>query len=93
MSIQLGRAVVRAYLNIEGRPASPATTFFDATFRAGQAMDLAMRIRRQSRLTYEQVEIFAGLAGLRESDLRLWALTSLERAGMIDISRDTGGTM
>lgn len=87
----LGRAVVRVYLNVEGLETSPATTFFDATSRAGQAMDLAMRIRRHSRLSYEQIKIFGGLSGLRESDLRLWCLDALENAGLIEASKDTSG--
>jgi hypothetical protein len=87
----LGRAVVRVHLNVEGLETSPATTFFDATSRAGQAMDLAMRVRRHGRLSYEQVKLYGGLAGLRESDLRLWCLGALEKAGLLETSRDTSG--
>ena len=72
---------------------SPATMFFDATSRAGLAMDLAMRIRRHSRLSYEQVKIYGELAGLRESDLRMWCLDMLERAGLIEVSRDSSGAI
>jgi hypothetical protein len=91
MRIRIGRAVVRAYLNVEGQPPSPATAFFDATSRAGQTMDVAMRIRRQSRLSYDQVKVYAQLAGLRESDLRLWVLQALESADLIDVSRNVNG--
>jgi hypothetical protein len=85
----VGRAVLRVHLNVEGRPTSPATTFFDATSRAGPAMDLAMRIRRHSRLSYDQVKIYGELAGLRESDLRLWCFGALESAGLIEVSKDS----
>jgi hypothetical protein len=67
--------------------------FFDATSRAGQAMDLAMRIRRHSRLSYEQVKIYGELAGLRESDLRLWCLGALENTGLIEMSTDSSGAI
>ena len=71
--------MLRVYLNVEGRPVAPATTFFDATSCAGQAIDLAMAIRRHSRPSYEQVRIYGELAGLRESDLRLWCFSALSR--------------
>lgn len=67
--------------------------FFDATSRAGLAMDLAMRIRRHSRLSDEQVKIYGELAGLRESDLRIWCLDMLENAGLIEVSRDSSGAI
>ena len=89
----LGRAVVRVYLNVEGRETSPATTFFDATSRAGQAMDLALRIRRHGELTYDQIKVFGALAGLRESDLRMWCLAALEGAGLIEQTNDSAGTI
>lgn len=85
MSTDVGRAVLRVYLNVEDRPTTPATTLFDATTRAGQATDLAMRIRRHSRLSYEQVRIYGELCGLRESDLHMWCLRALENAGLIEV--------
>jgi len=86
----LGRAVVRVYLNVEGLPMSAATAFFDATSRAGQAMDLALRLRRHGRLSYEQVQLYASMSGLRESDLRLWCLPALVKAGLIDTTSREG---
>lgn len=87
----LGRAVLRVHMNVLGRPPSPAATFFDATGRAGQALDLALRIRRHSKLTYDQVKVYGKLAGLRESDLRLWCLRALEDVGMIEVARTSSG--
>jgi hypothetical protein len=68
MQENTGRAVLRTYLNVIGLPISAATAFFDATTRAGQAMDLAMRIRRHGQLSYEQLKVYGELSGLRESD-------------------------
>jgi hypothetical protein len=93
MSANLGRAVLRTYLNLEGLPVSPATALFDATSRAGQAMDLALRIRRHGRLAAPQLLAYAELTALRESDLRLWCLPALERAGLAEVVRDTAGAI
>lgn len=88
----LGRAVVRVYLNVEGLP-SATTAFFDATTRAGQAMDLALRLRRHGRLSYEQVKVYAKMSGLRDSDLRLWCLAALEGSGLLETTRRSGAVV
>jgi hypothetical protein len=91
MSSETGRAVLRTYLNVSGRPISPATSFFDATSRAGQAMDLALRIRRHGVLSFDQLKLYGELAALRESDLRMWCLKALEASGLIEVTRDVTG--
>jgi hypothetical protein len=93
MHANRGRAVLRTYLNVIGLPVSAATAFFDATTRAGQAMDLAMRIRRHGQLSYEQLKVYGELAGLRESDLRMWCIPALEGAALLEVVRDATGTI
>ena len=63
---------------------------FDATGRSGRAMDLAMRIRRHGRLSGEKLYAFAGLAHLATSDLVLWCIPELERAGLLEARRERG---
>lgn len=86
-----GRAVIRAYLNLRTVPLTPATVVFDATRRAGMAMDLAMRIRRHGRLSYGELAQFAALAAIPETDLRLAVIPALERSRMLEVSRDEQG--
>jgi hypothetical protein len=76
-------------MNLLNVPRSPATVFFDATFRAGQAMDLALRIQRHGRVSGEELRLFAKLANLAPSDLKLWCAKELEDAGLIDPRRNT----
>lgn len=89
-SQSLGRAILRVFLNVEDLPVSPATAFFDATWRAGKAMDLALRLRRHGRLSYEQVQVYASMSGLRESELLTSSLPALVDAGLIEITRREG---
>jgi hypothetical protein len=84
----LGRTILRAYMNLVGVPPSPAKVLFDATYRAGQAMDLALRIQRHGRVSGEKLRLFAKLANLAPSDLRLWCVRELERADVLDASRN-----
>lgn len=84
----LGRTVLRAYMNLVGVPPSPARVLFDATYRAGQAMDLALRIQRHGRVSGEKLRLFAKLANLAPSDLQLWCVTELEKADVLDATRD-----
>lgn len=87
----LGRSVIRAYMNIVARPRTPATVLFDATSRAGAGMDLALRIRRQGVVTAETLRTYARLANLAASDLELWWLRELERTHLIEVRRDKAG--
>lgn len=89
----MGRAIIRAYLNLRTVPLSPATVAFDATRRAGMAMDLALRMRRHGRLSYGEVSQFATLAAVPESDLRLAVLPALESARMLEVHRRDDGTV
>lgn len=90
---RVGRAVMRAYLNLRNVLPSPATVLFDATRRAGAAMELAMRVRRHGRLTYEEIRSFAALGGIAESDLTMWLLPTLERARLFTLLRSTTGQL
>lgn len=91
---RLGRAVLRAHLNLVPVADGPATVVFDAARRAGRAMDLAMRIRRQGRVEWPRLEAFGRIVGISEFDLRTWCLLSLEKAGVLEILRaDTGGAI
>ena len=85
-SVQHGRAVMRAYLNLRERPASGSRAVFDATLRAGAATSLAERIRRYGRLTYARLKTFANLAGIPESELRLVLMPLLRQCGLIRYS-------
>ena len=87
----LGRAVMRVYLNLLYVPPSPATALFDATQRAGAAMDLAMRIRRHGQVSHQELAAFARLGGTLESSLRLWLLPALESAHIVQVLRDERG--
>jgi hypothetical protein len=86
-----GRAVLRAYLTVQEARDGPAKAVFDATRRAGSTTDLAMRLRRHGELPYPAVTDFAGLVGMPESDLRMWALNALERCDVIELTRDQHG--
>lgn len=88
---RLGRAVLRAHLNLVSVPDGPATVVFDAARRAGRAMDLAMRIRRQGRVEWSRLEAFGRLVGVSEFDLKMWCLPSLEKAGILEILRGPEG--
>jgi hypothetical protein len=37
--------------------------------------------------------VYGALAGLRESDLRLWCLSALEMAGLIEVTKDAAGAI
>jgi hypothetical protein len=87
-SANLGRTVLRAYMNLSGIAPSPARVIFDATYRAGQAMDLALRIQRHGRVSLEELTLFARLAHLAPSDLQLWCVGELEKAGLVEARRD-----
>jgi hypothetical protein len=86
-----GRAVLRAYLTVQVGPDGPSKAVFDATRRAGATTDLAMRLRRHGELPFEAVVDFAGIAGMPESDLRMWALRALESCDMVEVTRDVHG--
>jgi hypothetical protein len=90
-SVRQGRAVLRAYMNVRLVPPSPVTALFDATRRAGAAIELGLRMRRNGRMSYRQVVHFAQLASIAESDLRLWCLPLLEKAQMVEVIRPDGG--
>ena len=70
-------------------PDGPAAVVFDASRRAGKAMDLAMRIRRRGEVDYATLKAFASFTGVSEFDLRTWCLPSLQEAGIIDILRSS----
>ncbi|MDQ3688631.1 MAG: hypothetical protein M3406_01070 [Chloroflexota bacterium] len=78
-------------MNVRTVPLTPATVVFDATRRAGMAMDLALRIRRHGSLTYGAVAQFAALAAIPETDLRLLILPALSNAQMIELLTDDAG--
>jgi hypothetical protein len=84
---RLGRAVLRAYLNLAGVPDGPATVIFDAARRAGKAMDLAMRVRRRGQVDLSELEAFARFVGMSTFDLRTWCLPSLEAASVVELRR------
>jgi len=84
---QIGRAVIRLYLHARTFSLSLETVALGVTIKAGRAMDFAERIRRRgSELSHNQIITFARLVGLDESDLRLFALPTLRRAGVIEYS-------
>jgi hypothetical protein len=88
---QIGRAVIRLYYHARTFPPSLETVVLGTTIKAGRFMDFAERIRRRgSELSHDQITTFARLVGLDESDLRLAALPTLKRAGVLDYSI-TGG--
>lgn len=91
-SVQHGRAVLRTYLNVRERPAGPARAVFDATLRAGSATMLAESIRRYGTLAYAEMQRFAQLRGVPESELRLTLLPLLAGAGLIAVSVAPDGT-
>ncbi|MGE0026760.1 MAG: hypothetical protein AB7O78_03120 [Thermoleophilia bacterium] len=72
-------------------PLGPATVPLDASRRAGQAIDLALRIRRHGRVSIEGAATFAALAGISAADLRLLVLPLLEHGGMVALERDAAG--
>lgn len=86
---RLGRAVLRAYLNLASFPDSPTTVLFDATRRAGKAMDLALRVRRRGQIDRGELVAFARFAGMGPFDLDSWCLQSLEDAGIVELRRAT----
>lgn len=92
-SARIGRAVLRAFLNVQAVPPSTATVVFDATKRAGAATDLALRIRRFGRLAYRHLLSFAELALIAESDLHLWCLPALEAVEALQVIRDPAGNI
>lgn len=85
-----GRAILRAYLNLRERPASPSRAIYSSTLRAGAAISLAERIRRYGRLSYAQLLSFAELGGVTEWELRLSLLPPLKDAGLVVFTGDLG---
>lgn len=82
---QIGRAVIRLYYHAGTRPISPEIVMLGAAIKAGRFMEFAERIRRRgSELSHNQIIVFANLVGLDESDLRLVALPTLKRVGVLD---------
>jgi hypothetical protein len=79
-----GLAVLRAYLNLREVRPGPAHAALDATWRAGRTADLALRMRRHSRLPYRAIEAFGQLISLSPSELSLWALPTLRNLQVID---------
>src|SRR5439155_18834486 len=88
-----GLAVLGVYLNLRESVLGPAFTTFDASWWAGRATDLALRIRRYGRLTYEAVEQFARLVALPPSDLVLWALPTMRQLGIVDYTTRPDGSI
>jgi len=78
-----GRAVLRTYVNLKERNALQSRAVFDATWRAGAAIELAERVRRHERLSYRRLKKFAEIQGVPESELRLALLPLLTRAGLL----------
>ena len=88
---QIGRAVIRLYQHARTFPVSLVTAVLGTTIKAGRYMDFAERIRRRgSELSHNQITTFARVVGIDESELRLAALPTLKRAGVLDYSI-TGG--
>src|SRR5690349_2401572 len=85
-----GRVLVGAYLTAREGPPGPAQALLRATMRAGQATDLAMRIRRHGRLNGPDVVAFAALCGLGSADVNDWVLDALAAADMVDVERQQG---
>jgi hypothetical protein len=79
-----GLAVLRTYANLRIVPASPAHATLDATWRAGRAADLSLRMRRHGRLSFAAVEGFGRLVALSATDLVAWVLPALRQLGIID---------
>jgi hypothetical protein len=86
-----GLAILRLYANLLVVPPGPAHATLDTTWRAGRTADLALRIRRQNRLSFAAVEHFGQLIALSRADLISWSLPSLDSLGIIDYSVDAEG--
>jgi hypothetical protein len=87
-----GLAVLRVYANLRAVPPGAAHANLDATWRAGRAADLALRIRRQGSLPYAAVRSFGELIALSPKDLVDWALPGLTEVEVIDYSAAADGT-
>lgn len=87
-----GLAVLRVYANLKASAPCPAHVTLDTTWRAGRASDLALRIRRQRRLTFEAIKSFGELVMLSPPDLTDWALPSLSAVEIVDYAVDESGT-
>lgn len=85
-----GLAMLRAYQNLRAVPPGPATTLFDATWKAGRMTDLALRIRRHGRLTIGALESFAMLVSIPRSDLHTWVLPVLRDLAIVDYTTTNG---
>lgn len=85
-----GLAVIRAYHH--GRvvtAGSLAASYLRSSFVAGQAMDLAERLRGQgSPVSGERVQLLASTVGLSPLELRSIVLPTLQTCGVVDFSRD-----
>ncbi len=90
---RIGRAVLRAYLNVREIPRGPATALFDATEVAGTATALALRIRRHGVLSMEKVQAFGDLLGVGSTELVLLCLPTLTEAGVIEVHRNGAGNI
>jgi hypothetical protein len=87
-----GLAVLRVYANLRAVPPGPAHANLDATWRAGRASDLTLRIRRQGTLPYVAVRSFGELIALSPKDLVEWALPGLAEVEIVDYSAAADGT-
>jgi hypothetical protein len=86
-----GLGVLRAYANLRVVAPGVAHANLDATWRAGRAADLALRIRRHDKLQIKAVESFGALVGLAPADLQSWALPTMRAVGVIDFTTDADG--
>jgi hypothetical protein len=86
-----GLAVLRAYANLRVVTPGPAHVNLDATWRAGRAADLALRIRRHGKLQITEIEPFGAIVGLAPADLQMWALPTMRHLGVIDFVTGSDG--
>jgi hypothetical protein len=84
----VGLAVLRVYANLRAVAPGPAHVVLDTTWRAGRTADLALRIRRQGRLSQRATESFGELVALPKADLISWVLPSMAEIGIIDYTAD-----
>ena len=88
---EIGRSVIRVYLHAREYPPSNATSYVGVAIKAGRAMDFAARIRRQATdLDSHQLMEYARLVGMDASDMLLWALPAMKRAGVIEYKSKGG---
>jgi hypothetical protein len=87
-----GLAVLRVYANLRASSPSPAYVTLETTWKAGRIADLALRIRRQKKLSFEAICRFGELVTLSSDDLIRWGLPCLSTVGIVDYNVDPDGS-